>query len=261
MLDTEISETDYIRGIIHGHNVIIVALPAGVPRSCDVASVAVQLSINHDLDACMVLDIEHVPDAHDRGMENGNVIVSRATADSIGLLGGRPDLEGMQVLRETPSELLLGVIHSMRDTYSKSGHILSNHISNVANKHMKDKYKRLNTSTRGCVVHFGTIAADLLKIGPSQVHEPVIYSSKAHGAMEVYKSNLHVILGVSDNDDDFCTAAHVAAQAKQTIVSLGVNLERVIEHEDVMTVQSYNYTGVWSENEESAMNDDEWQIV
>jgi hypothetical protein len=85
MLDAEESETDYIQGTIHGHNVIIVAQPAGVPRSCDVISVAKQLSIDQDLDACMVLDIEHVPNAHERGMENGDVIVSRATANSIGL--------------------------------------------------------------------------------------------------------------------------------------------------------------------------------
>jgi hypothetical protein len=249
MLDTEESETDYIQGTIHGHNVIIVALPAGVPRSCDVISVAKQLSIDQHLDACMVLDIEHVPNAHERGMENGDVIVSRATADSIGLLGGRPHLEGMQIFKETPSELLLRVIRSMRDTYSKSGHILSDHISNVTNKHMKDRYKRPNPNTRGCVVHFGTIAADLLKIGPSQVHEPVVYSSKAYGAMEVYKSNFHVILGVSDNDDDYYTAAHVAAQAKQFILSLGGDFESVIEQEDGMTVQSYSHTGVWQRGE------------
>lgn len=70
MLDTEESKTDCMQGTIHGHDVVVVALPVVVQRSSDVTWVAKQLSIDQGLHVCMVLDIEHVPNAHERGVEN-----------------------------------------------------------------------------------------------------------------------------------------------------------------------------------------------
>src|SRR6266702_5404251 len=195
----------YHFGAIGERNVAITWLPDGESGYDSTCRVATNMRLTFgNLQVCLVLGIGSGFSNEGLDIQLGDVVVSKPTTDSVGLVM----IGGHQTTLEPPSELLLSSACRLRRTYKDQGHGLSRHLQEMLQKRhrMKQRYSRPTTgdaNRESPVIHYGCVASGNHVLENTKARDVLVqinggilsHETNARGAMNEFPGCVHVIMG------------------------------------------------------------------